>query len=198
MRRKLPKFFIAIDIGLLVIVTVCIWILVITIKDMRTEPEPVKLELIIQPIPEPTEERSETDKMSEFTETEPEPIVNAPYDESDLEMLAHLIGGEAGANYCSDKMKYYVGSVVLNRVASDYYPDTLEEVIFQKGQYACTWDGNYDREPTESCYEIAKDLLINGSVLPANVIFQAEFEQGDGVYCQEQNMIFCYKGGEPE
>lgn len=129
-----------------------------------------------------------------FTNNQEEPEQEEPqYSEEELELLAHLIGGEAGADWCSDKMKYYVGSVALNRVASDYFPSTLEAVIFEEGQYACTWTGTFDREPTESCYEIAKDLLINGSMLPENVIFQAEFEQGDGVYCQEQNMIFCYK-----
>ena len=32
-----------------------------------------------------------------------------------------------------------VGSVVLNRVESEYYPDTIREVIYQPGQYAPTW-----------------------------------------------------------
>jgi hypothetical protein len=90
-------------------------------------------------------------------------------------------------------MLYGVGSVVLNRVASEYFPDTMYEVIYQKGQYACTWDGNIEKEPNERAYKIAEDLLRNGSVLPANVIFQAEFKQGDGVYSKVQNMYFCYK-----
>lgn len=133
----------------------------------------------------------ETDKMSETAEeTEPPEL---PYDEEELELLAHLINGEAGADYCSDDLKFYVGSVALNRVASEYFPNTLEAVIFQEGQYACTWDGNYDKEPSEACYEIAEELLIYGSVLPENVLFQAEFKQGDGTYCKEQNMYFCYK-----
>ena len=111
---------------------------------------------------------------------------------NDVELLAHLINAEAGATYCSDEMRYMVGSVALNRVESDLFPDTLEEVIFQRGQYACTWDGNFEKEPTENCYDIAYDLLIDGVEIPENVVFQAEFEQGDGVYKRVDNMCFCY------
>lgn len=114
------------------------------------------------------------------------------YDERDLDLLAHLINGEAGATYCSDTMRYYVGSVVLNRMQHELFPDTIENVIYDDGQYACTWDGNFDKEPTEKCYEVSRDLLINGSRLPKNVIYQAGFEQGSGVYFKEQNMYFCY------
>lgn len=116
---------------------------------------------------------------------------NIQYDH-ELYLMAHLINGEAGCNWCSDDMMYYVGSVVLNRVDSKYFPDNIEDVIFAPKQYACTWDGNFDKEPCERAWRIAEDLLLNGSVLPENVVFQAQFTQGDGVYCKEQNMYFCY------
>ena len=112
---------------------------------------------------------------------------------SDLYILAHLINGEAGGcEWCSDAMCYYVGSVVLNRVSSDIFPDSIHDVAFQSGQYACTWDGNYDKPMLERSWTIAEDLLSNGSLLPEGVLYQANFPQGSGVYCQEQNMYFCY------
>jgi len=116
-----------------------------------------------------------------------------PVDPEDLEILAHLLVGEAGSDWCSDKMIYYVGSVVLNRLAADDFPDTIEGVVFEKGQYACTWDGNYYREPSERHYRIAEDLLRNGSLLPVDVVFQAQFEQGSKTYAKVQNMYFCYR-----
>lgn len=125
-----------------------------------------------------------------------EEVIKEPeVDPDDLYALSHLIYAEAGSEgLCSDELRYCVGSVVLNRVKSEYYePDTIEGVIFQKGQYECTWLGTYYEEPTEKCVEIAKDLLINGSVLPDNVVFQAEFKQGDGVYDYIDGMYFCYK-----
>lgn len=99
-------------------------------------------------------------------------------DQSKVYMLAHLIGGEAGADWCTDELQLAVGSVVLNRIASDKFPNTMEEVIFQKGQYSVTWNGAYENEPTERTVANAKYLLINGPTIPEDVLFQANFKQG--------------------
>ena len=109
----------------------------------------------------------------------------------DLYLLSHLINAEAGSDWCSDDLMRYVGSVALNRVQHEAFPDSLEEVIYQQGQYACIWDGNFDKEPCERAVRIAKELLDNGSVLPVDVVFQAEFIQGSGCYIQEQNTYLC-------
>lgn len=99
-------------------------------------------------------------------------------DESKVYMLAHLIGGEAGADWCSDELQLAVGSVVLNRIASDKFPNDMESVIFQDGQYSVTWNGAYYKEPTERTVKNAKYLLLNGPTIPEDVIFQANFSQG--------------------
>lgn len=112
------------------------------------------------------------------------------YTDSELYMLSHLIMGEAGGQ--SDKCQLYTGSVVLNRIKSNKYPDTMKGVIFQKGQYACTWDGNYNKTPTKQCIENAKYLLEHGSVLPENVVYQAGFKQGKGIYAIVDGEHFCY------
>lgn len=99
-------------------------------------------------------------------------------DQSKVYMLAHLIGGEAGADWCTDELQLMVGSVVLNRMASDKFPNTMEEVIFQKGQYSVTWNGAYENEPTERTVANARYLLLNGPTIPSDVLFQANFPQG--------------------
>lgn len=97
-----------------------------------------------------------------------------PYTEEELYMMSHLIGAEAGE---TEKSRQLVGLVVLNRMNSDdpNFPDTMEEVIFQSGQYACTWDGNYEKEPNEDEIESAKKVLSGDTdyELPAEVIFQS-------------------------
>lgn len=115
------------------------------------------------------------------------------YTQEDLDLLAHVIYAEAGSDYCTDEMRYGVGSVVLNRVEDECFPDTLYNVIYQKGQYQCTWDGNIDKTPDERSYRIAQDLLNNGSIFPSDVVYQAEFKQGSGVYSKIQNIYFCHK-----
>ena len=49
---------------------------------------------------------------------------------------------------------------VLNRVWSDEFPDTIEEVIFQENQFSPIDNGRWDRvEPNEDCYEAVKAVM---------------------------------------
>lgn len=122
-------------------------------------------------------------------------LVAQPVMADDLEVLSHLIYGEAGN--CSRDMMISVGSVVINRKNDPRFPSTIEEVVFQSGQYACTWDGNYYLEPSEEAVDVAKMLLEDGSQIDESVVWQAEFRQGDGVYDMIESpwgttMYFCY------
>lgn len=110
---------------------------------------------------------------------------------TDLYLLAHVICGEA--QNCPREEQEYVGSVVLNRVKSDRFPDTLSEVIYQTDpiQYACVWDGNFDREPTQTNWEVADELLRTGSVLPDDVVWQSAEPQGDYTYLQTKYHYYC-------
>lgn len=117
------------------------------------------------------------------------------YTDNDLYVLSHIISAEAGN--CSEDMMLSVGSVVLNRVADDRFPDTIEEVVFQPGQYSPTWNGAYYAEPTEGAIKAAKTLLEEGTQIDASVVWQAEFPQGQGVYDTIESpwgtvMYFCY------
>lgn len=128
--------------------------------------------------------------------TEIAPVQQFCVKPEDEELLARLIYAEAGSSKCSYEMKYLVGVVALNRVASPDYPDTLQEVVYQRKptlQYACVEDGNINKQPTEECVQIAHDLLTNGYDVPENVIFQSESRQGSGVYKHIGNMYFCYR-----
>lgn len=113
------------------------------------------------------------------------------YTEEDVEILSHLLAGECQSY--PDREQLLVGSVVLNRVKNPAYPDTVKGVVFQKGQYACTWDGNYYRQPTERNRANARWLLENGSILPENVVYQSGGRQGRGVYLKTDFHYFCYR-----
>ena len=118
-----------------------------------------------------------------------------PYTDEDLYILSHIISAEAGN--CSEDMMLSVGSVVLNRVADDRFPDTIEDVVFQQGQYSPTWNGAYYQEPTEGAQKVAEQLLTEGSQIDESVVWQAEFPQGNGVYDTIESpwgttMYFCY------
>lgn len=52
---------------------------------------------------------------------------------SDLLLLARVINGESHGENIEDKLR--VGTVIINRLNSNKFPNTLSEVIFQKGQF---------------------------------------------------------------
>lgn len=127
----------------------------------------------------------------EFVEKQVPTTVNSFYDEDDLYILSHLIYGEAGGE--SNECQLAVGSVVLNRVKSKSFPytNTIASVVFADGQYACTQDGNYDKEPDARAISNARYLLEHGSQLPDGVVYQAQFVQGE-IYAVIDGEYFCY------
>lgn len=81
--------------------------------------------------------------------------------DEDLALLARLIHAEArGENY---RGKVAVGAVIMNRITSGKFPDSIREVIYQKikGVYQFTpvKDGNINREPGEEAYRAAREAL---------------------------------------
>lgn len=108
----------------------------------------------------------------------------------DFTFLSECISGEAQG--CSWKHMLYVGSVVLNRKYHSEFPNTIKDVCLEPGQYVCFNNGICYTVATEKCKAAAYELLKHGSLLPKNVIFQAQFEQGDGVYQKIDNTYFCY------
>ena len=122
----------------------------------------------------------------------------AAYTQADLDLLSRLIYAEAGCAWIPDWVQRMVGSVVLNRVESQYYPDTIREVIYQPGQYAPTWDGSLQKTPDARTIENARYLLEHGSICPENVVGQNSIITGSGVYTSyydqvlETTIYFCY------
>lgn len=97
----------------------------------------------------------------------------------DIDLLARLIYHEIGSDGHPDEQLYIVGSVVLNRIADSRFPDTLRDVVYQRGQYAPAINGTlWTGTPTQRCYTIAADLLTNGSVIPSDVVWQSGVPQG--------------------
>ncbi len=80
---------------------------------------------------------------------------------SDLELFAALIECEAGSTNYEGMLA--VASVVVNRMKSSYYPNTLRGVIYQSGQFPPAHNGLVDaklkRGVKDSCLQVAQDAL---------------------------------------
>ena len=77
-------------------------------------------------------------------------------------LLASIIFCEAGNQSFTGQVA--VGAVVLNRMANEAYPDTMEEVIYQPGQFCPAGSGWLDRVRstdgyTESAMQAAEAAL---------------------------------------
>lgn len=79
------------------------------------------------------------------------------YNQQDLQLLAQLINGEARGEPFIGQVA--VGAVVINRIKSPQFPNTMREVIFQKGQFTCVSDGQFYLRPSKTAYEAAKRAL---------------------------------------
>lgn len=101
----------------------------------------------------------------------------AKYSQKDLRLMASIINCEAGGESYQGKLA--VGIVVMNRVASKSFPDTVKGVIYQKYQFSPVRNGSlnkklrqYDAGKTHSkqwkdCISAAKKALSGQKTIMA-------------------------------
>ncbi|MDU0200606.1 MULTISPECIES: cell wall hydrolase [Paenibacillus] len=74
-----------------------------------------------------------------------------------LDELARIIHSEArGESFLG---QVAVGAVILNRVQSEQFPDSITEVIHQPGQFSSVDDGQFALQPNETAYRAAAAAL---------------------------------------
>lgn len=122
-----------------------------------------------------------------------------PYTLRDVDLMAEVIYHE---NWHTDKdhlAAYYTGAVVLNRIKSDEKwvhlngDRTVYDVVYAKGQYSTT-KKFFTVEIPKECRQMAIDILANGTPdVPENVIFQAQFRQGSGLWKKVGTDYFCFE-----
>lgn len=117
-------------------------------------------------------------------------VTMVSYTKEDVDDLAKVIYAKAGASWIPDEIQRYVGSVVLNRVKDDRYPDTIHDVVYEEGQYL-----PLEETPDLRARRNAVWLLENGSILPEDVIFQSNEIQGEVYYTYSDEILgdtyFC-------
>lgn len=98
-----------------------------------------------------------------------------PVSFDELYLLSRYIEYRYGSYRCSDDLRFCAGELVLNRVASPEYPDTLEAVIFQPGEL-----GEIDTaafavclNPTRPCVNVALRLLMGERQMENSVVIES-------------------------
>lgn len=83
----------------------------------------------------------------------------AKYSEQELQILANAVYGEARGEVYEGQVA--VAAVILNRLESPEFPDTISEIIFQPGAFTAVADGQIWLEPNERAKQAVLDA-ING------------------------------------
>lgn len=74
---------------------------------------------------------------------------------SDVNLLSHIIYGEARGEPYSGQVA--VGAVIMNRVKSSSFPNTIAGVIYQRGAFDAVSDGQINMNPDSTAKKAAQD-----------------------------------------
>lgn len=77
--------------------------------------------------------------------------------ERNLRILASAIHGEGRGEPYEGQVA--IGAVILNRVKSPDFPNTIADVVYQNGAFDAVRDGQISLTPNESAYRAARDAL---------------------------------------
>ncbi len=98
--------------------------------------------------------------VSNNDEDEPEKFqseipININLDKSEIDILAKAIHAEArGESY---QGKVAVGAVIVNRMISPDFPNSIREIVYQKGQFTSVENGQINLTPNSESYRAAYD-----------------------------------------
>ena len=82
---------------------------------------------------------------------------SSSYTSSDLYLLAKCIYAEGrGESYTG---QVAIGAVIMNRVKSSSFPNTIAGVVYQSGAFTAVTDGQINLEPNQTAYNAARDAM---------------------------------------
>ena len=90
-------------------------------------------------------------------------------DKADYECLLKIVESEAGI--CDRKGKILVANVVLNRMNSCSFPDTVTEVVYQKNQFSPVKPGSIDQVTVSGETREAVSLALSGTDYSQGALF---------------------------
>lgn len=120
-----------------------------------------------------------------------EDIAGLDFTDEESQMLLKLAMAEAENQGVVGKA--LVMNVVKNRVDSDEFPNTIEEVIFQPYQFTPVLDGGYDAAvPDEECYEALEMVLNYWDASNGALYFEADWSESPW-HSENLTMLFTYE-----
>jgi spore germination cell wall hydrolase CwlJ-like protein len=99
--------------------------------------------------------------VGQVLRTTTNPGVTSSLSEKEIYLMAKMIYAEArGESYTG---QVAVGAVIMNRIKSDLFPNTLTEILYQKSQFTAITDGQFDALSPDSTAIAAAYDAANGT-----------------------------------
>lgn len=121
------------------------------------------------------------------------------FTDAEIYLLAQCVEAEAGYDDLSQK---YVTQVILNRLHSGKFPNTIVDVIYQRvnevPQFSVAWNGAIEREVKTETLLNVYSVLVHGTDLPQYVLyFYSDKVTGNWVnnlatYTTVSSTVFAY------
>ncbi len=119
--------------------------------------------------------------------------------QEELEVLLKIVEAEAG---CEDEEgKLLVANVILNRLNSPKFPDTIREIVFQRengvAQFSPVYDGSYGRaEVSEETVEAVGRALVGEDISDGALYFAARnYADNDRMRWFDEKLKFLFRYG---
>lgn len=158
-------------------------------EDALTE----ELETAFQEDVQTGEENVETETPEEETAAEPEETAVSCFglEEQEYQILLRIVEAEAGGEDTTGKM--LVANVVMNRVRSGYFPNTVSEVVYQrsegKAQFSPTVDGRIDRVCVSQDTMEAVARVLSGEDISAGALYFKSVHSSSSWFDQSLNRV---------
>ena len=89
--------------------------------------------------------------------------------EEELLLMQKVVSAESRGE--SPEAQYTVACVILNRMESSIFPDSLEEVVRQSGQFTCVGNGVINNVPITESVEQAVAKALDNNTVDENVLW---------------------------
>lgn len=114
------------------------------------------------------------------------------YTDEEFEMLCYVLQGEVGN--CSEGSKIAVANVVINRVKSSQFPNTIEGVLTAPNQFtAITGYYNRTKTPTQNTIDCAKRALEGEDNTNGAIFYYAPKYCGASTAAWFETLNFCFE-----
>lgn len=136
-------------------------------------------------------------RVVDYTVIEQKPLYR--FSDEELEVLLRIVEAEAGGE--DEDGRLLVANVVLNRVNSDMFPDTVSEVVFQKegtvAQFSPAYSGKYQRVKISDATINAVGRALMGEDISQGALYFVARKRADESSLRwfDDKLIFLFEHG---